>query len=309
MTVAIGASGIMGVALEAVSGVYEPPVKFIPFESESLSWQQDTNWRRPIRNTPGLVGAVAGNGHVEGELGLEALHDCVAYLLHASRCTVVKSGLSPNFIYTFTPAPDAVPSQTLSISIKRNGEVFGYTGCVVGGFTFSIDNGTLKFSVDIKGNTEATQAALVPTWPTSVPFGAGSYVIEIPTATQVFDTDSFEFQSEDNAEVQFRLKDELGAQFVSFGESSATLTVERDFENRAEYDAFKALTAQSITMKASQGADIGIDILMPAAVKESYEVNIGGQGDLLRASVGYQGVIDGTGKHYEIVVRTTEDIT
>jgi hypothetical protein len=306
---AIGASGILGIATEVTSGTYVAPEHFVPFENESLQYQQDTQWRRPIRNTPGVVGAVAGDVHTEGEIAMEALTDSVIRFLLASRCTVVKTGASAPFTYTFTPAANAVPTKTLSIAIRRNNEVFGYTGCVVGSFTFSIENGMLKFSVNILGRDEATAAALTPVWDTQTPYGAGQYNLQVPTATQIFDADTFEFTSEDNAEAQFRLKNTgRGAQFISFGESSAELSLERDFETRADYDAFKALTAQSITMAATKGANESIAIELPAAIKDSYEVSLGGQGDLVRASISYQGVIDSTGKHYEIVIVSESDI-
>ena len=307
----IGASSVMGVALESTPGTYVAPTKFIPFESESLNYTQDTNWRRPIRNTAGIVGAAPGNAHVEGDLEMEALSDVVALLLHASRCTVTKTGTAPNFQYVFVPAPVAVPTKTMSVSIRRGAEVFGYVGCVISSFTLTIDDsGAMKFSCSIVGNNEASQSALTGiVWPTTSPFGVGQYSIEIPTSTQVFDCDNFEFQSEDNADPQFRLKNTTGAQFVAFGESNATISVERDFETRTDYDSFKALTAQSLTMVATQSANSEIAILMPVAIKDSYEVSIGGQGDLIRASVTYNGVIDATGKHYEITVKTAENIT
>jgi len=307
---AIGASGVLGIALETVSGTYVAPTKFVPFESESLKYTQNTAWRRPIRNTAGIVGAAPGNASVEGELGLEALVDVVAIMMYASRCSVNKTGSAP-YTYTFIPSPVAVPTKTMSITIRRNNEVFGYTGCVISSFTFSVDDsGVMKFNVNIVGNNEASAAALSTiTWPTTSPFGIGQYSIQIPTATQVFDTDKYEFSSEDNAEPQYRLKTTTGAQFVAFGESNATIKVERDFETRADYDTFKALTSQSVTFVASKGANESITILMPAAIKDSYEVNLGGQGDLVRASVGYTGVIDDTGKHYQITVVTNENVT
>lgn len=305
----IGASGVLGVALEAVSGTYVAPTKFIPIESESLSYTQETNFRRPIRNTPGVVGAAPGNAHVEGDIEMEALAEIIVYFLHASRCTVVKSGTAPSYKYIFTPSPVAVPTKTMSITVRRGNEVFGYTGCVISSFTINVDDdGAMKFNVSIIGANESSQPALAAiTWPTLNPFGAGQYKLEIPTATQVYDTDSFEFQSEDNAEAQFRLKNTPGAQFVAFGESNATLSVERDFENRVEYDGYKALTAQSIKLTATAGTE-SVEISMPAAIKESYEINLGGQGDLVRASVSYQGVIDSTGKHYQITVNTAENV-
>ena len=311
MVQGIGAGGILGIALETASGVYTPPTKFVPFDSESLKYQQDTQWRRPIRNTPGLVGAIQGNVHTEGDLALESLADCVIYFLMASRHVVTKTGASAPYTYDFVPSPAAFPSKTMSVTIKRGDEIFGYAGCVVSSFTFNIDNGILKFSASIVGSDEKTVAApLTPIWPTTEPFGAGMFTIEIPTATKVFDTDNFEFQAEHNGTPQFRLRDggERGAMFVAFGETNTTMKVDRDFDTRADYDSYKALTAQSITLKATKGDEM-IEIVMPAAIKDTYEVNLGGQGDLVRASVQYNGVIDALGNPYTIQVKTDESVT
>lgn len=307
----IGAQGVLGLALETVSGTYLAPTKFIPFESENLKVNHDVVWRRPIRNTPGLVGAVAGNIFIEGEVALEALSDVIPYFLHASRCSVVKTGTGP-YTYTYTPSAIAVPAKTLSIAVRRSStEVFGFVGCVVSSFTFNIeDNGIMKFKASIVGLDEASAAALAGiTWPTTTPFGAGQYSMQIPTATQVFDADGFEFSADDSAEPQFRMKSSgRGASWVKFGESQATAKINRDFATRADFDGFKALTAQSLTFVASKGASESITILMPVAYKEDYEINIGGQGDAIRASVSYQCAIDGTGKHYQITVICAENI-
>jgi hypothetical protein len=48
---------------------------------------------------------------------------------------------------------------------------------------------------------------------------------------------------------------------------------------------------------------------MPAAIKDTYEVGLSGQGDLIRASVAYNGVLDSTGNAYTITVKTQQDIT
>src|SRR4051794_26248502 len=101
----IGASSVIGIALETVAGTYLAPTKFVPFESESLTYQQDTTWRRPIRNTPGLVGAIPGNASISGDISLEGLIDVIPYFLYASRCSVNKVGASAPYTYTFTPAP------------------------------------------------------------------------------------------------------------------------------------------------------------------------------------------------------------
>jgi hypothetical protein len=138
----------------------------------------------------------------------------------------------------------------------------------------------------------------------------GQYSIEIPTATPVTDTDTFEFQVEDNAEPQYRLKSTgRAAQFVKFGEREVTLSLERDFQTRTEYDAFKALTSTSITLTASKGANNSISILVPATIRDTYEVNLDGQGDLVRASVEFQCLVGPSTPAYTLVAKTQENIT
>lgn len=293
----------------ANSGTYYAPTKFFPFNSESLVVQQDTIWRRPIRQNADVIGAVAGNYHVEGDLDMESLEDVIAYFLYASRTSIAKTGSSPNFTYTFTPTSAAVPVRTLSLTFVRNGLVFGYTGCVTSSFTFGIADGLLTFNTSMMGRDEAVQSLPTPTWPTTTPFGAGMFKIEIPTGTQVFDTDTFEFAVEDNAESQFRLKDTgRGAQFMKFGERNSTMNMERDFESRTDYDLFKSVTSQSVTLTATKGVNNNIAILAPVAIKDTFEVGLSGQGDIVRASIAYQNVIDSTGKSWQITVKTQEDI-
>jgi hypothetical protein len=310
MAVGIGAGGFMGIALESTPGTYEAPTKYFAFESESLAFTQETNFRRPIRKSASIIGAVDGNARIEGDISMEAFEDVVPYFLYCARTSIVKSGSAPNFIYTVTPTAAAVPTETMSITVVRNNIAFGYTGCVVGSFTLTVEDGTLKFNPSILGRDEADQTVPVPVFSTTTPFGAGKYNIQIPTASQVFDADGFDFSVDDSAEAQYRLKDTgRGAQFISFGERSVTLSMERDFETRTEYDAYKALTAQSITLTATKGANNQISVVMPASIKDEYTIGLSGQGDLLRASISYNGVIDGSGNDYTMVVKTQEDIT
>jgi hypothetical protein len=310
MPLGIGAGGLVGVAIEAVSGTYTAPTKYVPITSETLHMMEDTQKRRPIRESADVIGAVPGDEHAEGDIEMEALEDCIPYFLYAARTSIVKTGSTPNFTYTVVGTSDAVPAETLSITVKRSGQIFGYTGCVVGSFKFGINNGMLTFGASIIARNEAVQSAPTATWATTVPFGAGTYSIEVPTATPVFDTDTFEWTCEDNAEPNFRLKNtNRAADFVNFGERDVTWTMSRDFLTRADYDLFKAVTAQSITIAASKGANNSISILTPISFKETYEVGLSGQGDLNRANIGYFSTIDGTGKAYQIVIKTQEDIT
>jgi len=293
------------------AGTYAAPVKYAPFNSESLKFVQETIFRRPIRKSADIIGAVPGNVHIEGDIELEALEDVVMYFMYASRHTIIKSGGPTNFTYTITPLPNALPIRTLSITLERNtGVVFGYVGCVVSQFKFSINDGLLMFTVSIIGQDEASQSTPTPTFTTTVPYGAGQYAVEIPTASVVFDVDTFEWTCNDNATPQYRLKNTgRGAQFVNFGERDLTLTLERDFLDRADYDAFKALTSQSITITASKGVNNSIVLLTPVSFKDTYEVGLGGEGDLTRAQIQYQLAIDGSGKSFQITVKTQESIT
>jgi hypothetical protein len=147
------------------------------------------------------------------------------------------------------------------------------------------------------------------TWPTTTPFGAGQYTVEIPTGSTITEVDTFEFQVEDNAEPQYRMKSTgRGATFVKFGEREVTTTVERDFQTRADYDAFKAMTAQSLSITASKGINNNIVLTMPVSIKDTYEVNLSGQGDLVRASISYMNLVGPSTPSYTVVCKSQENI-
>jgi len=310
----IGATGIMGIAFEATPGTYVAPTKYFPIRDENMIVTQDTMWRQPIRGLADIIGSVPGNQTVSGDVEIEALPDVVPWFLHASRNTFVKAGTNP-YTYTYTPTHAAsIPNaatRTLSVSVLRNGQVFGYSGCVVTKQEWSLDNAMLIVKFTLMGLNEATQAALTPTFANQVPFGAGQYAVEIPTATPVTDTDSFSCTVDDTGNPAFRMQNtRRGPMFIYLGERKVDLSLTRDFLDRTDYDAFKAYTAQSITIKAIQGANAEIDLKFPVAIKDTYEVSLNGQGELLRAAIKYVGVYDtSTSKSYEAKVITTENIT
>jgi hypothetical protein len=306
----VGASGQLGVALEAVSGTYVAPQQYVPFNSNSLQYVQDTNFRRPVRKSPDQVWAVPGNSRVEGDIEMDCLDEVLPYFMYASRMTVVKTGSSPNFTYTGTASDVAIPAKTMSITVERAGEVFGYVGCVVSSFTFTIEDGVLMYNVSILGTDEASQSVPTPTWPTATPFGAGQYSIQIPTASPVTDTDNFEFSVEDNGTAEYRLKTPgRGAQFIRFGERTVSTQVSRDFTSRTEYDAYKALTAQSVTISATKTVNNSVTILVPSTIKDTYEIEGNTQGDMVRANVTYQHILPSSGAVYTLTCKTQEEIT
>jgi hypothetical protein len=289
------------------SGIYTAPTKFVPFRNESLKFTEETVFRRPIRQSADVIGAVAGNEHAEGDVEMEAMEDCLLYFMLATRAACVKTGTTPNFTYTFTPLPNAIPTRTLTIVVVRAGEVFAYVGCTVGSVKFGIDNGLLTFTAAVVANSESTQSSPTATWPTTTPFGAGQYSIEFPSGTPVVDTDTFEITIEDNPEIQFRLKSTgRGGDFTKFGERDVTMTAGRDFTSKTDYTAFKAVTSQTVTITATKGVNNSVSIVMPVTFKESYEVNLSGQGDLVRGNISYRSSIDGSGNSFSMVVKSQE---
>jgi hypothetical protein len=311
----LNAAGFLGVAFETTYGTYVAPTKFIPVRSETLETDQELIERRVIRaDTAGLVGIVKGNMHVAGDLEIEVLDDTIIYLLAAMRTTPVKSGTMPNFTYTFTPGNSALPPKSLSITVVRGDQVFGFTGCIVGSAEFTMDSGMLIARSTVVGANEASQATPTPTWPTTSPFGPGEYTVEIPTGSptaqfESVDLESFSLSIEDNATPEFRMRGDHGAEFARFGERSVSMSLQRDFLTRTEFDAYKAVTAQSINVLASKGANNSINFLTPGVFKNSYSIGLASQGDLTRANIEYTCVRSGVDPEYTITVKTQENVT
>jgi hypothetical protein len=310
MGVSIGASSIMGVALEATLNTYTAPTKYIPFLSETMTRSDDQQWRRPVRASADAIGVVGGHVNTSGDITIEAEEDQVVYFLRCARTNFASTGTT-NKVYTFTPSQAAVPAKTMSITIVRNGVVFGYYGCITSQFVFSVDSsGIMQATFSMIGLEEGTQSAPTATWPTTTPFGAGMYSVQVPTATQVFDADQFTFTVNDNGTPQFRLNNTTrAAQYVAFGERDVTLTIDRDFVDKTQYADFVALTSQSVTVVASKGANNAITINIPVGTQTEYPVNVGNQGDVIRASTNFTGSIDNTGNSYTVTVATQEVIT
>jgi hypothetical protein len=312
--VGIGAAGIVGVALETTEGTYLAPQKFIPVRSESLNWVQETVWRRPIRGVADVVGAAEGNARVEGDIEFEVFTDVLPYFLYAARGTITKTdtvGVAP-FTYTFKPSHAATPTKTMSVYVERHGEVFAYLGCVIGSMSFTVDEGILVCTMSVLGRDENTQTASVAAYNEEDFIGAGMYDIRVPAAAVAADLtiDTFTLEMQNNPEPQYRLNPtSAGARYISYGEREVTLELERDFNSRAELAEFKALTSKAISIRAARSASRYVDFQMRAAIVDSYEVNLSGQGDLVRAGISYQGIYSETDtESLQIEVMTGEDI-
>jgi hypothetical protein len=172
-----------------------------------------------------------------------------------------------------------------------------------------VNNNILQYDVDIIGLNEATQSLPTATWPTSVPYGPGTWSVQIPSPTQVFDMDTFSFEVDDAGNANYRLKNARGAHFVNYGERSVQMTAARDYLDKTDYTAFQAVTGQKITILATQSANNSIQFDMFQGIKDVYQVPLSGQGNLIRANLTYQSVLDGTGNEYDIIYKTQEVIT
>jgi hypothetical protein len=290
------------------SGTYTAPTKYFPITNEGLNRSDNPIWRRDIRQNVDAYALVGGNVGVAGDLDFVATEDIVPYWLVTARTTLVRSGSSPNFTYTATPNANAQPTKTASITVVKNNAVFGYVGCIVSSYNIRTEDALLMMRVSILGTDEATQTLPVPTFAQTAAFGAGMYNVQIPTPTQVFTLDGFEFSVEDNGALEYRLKDtSRGAQFARFGARDAMLTYDADFFDKIEYDAYKALASTSVSVTATKGVNNSIAITMPAGYREEYSVALGGQGDLVRAHGVMRATFDNTtSRAYQIVCKTQE---
>lgn len=312
MPVDIQATGFVGIAFEVTAGTYVAPTKFFPIRTEGLTFTQDNQERRVIRGIADRLGMVAGPASVEGDIEMEILHDVLPYLLYASRNTVVKSGAGP-YTYTTTPFHGALPTsgRTLSITVVKDGQAFGYTGCVVGSMSMTVDSGVLVGTFSMRGRDEASVSIpAAPTFSSAEPFGHGAYTIGNPTGTTVFDVDTFTLSIEDNATPENRLSQTRVAQFIRYGERNVSLAMARDFQDRTEYETWKLLTARSVTVAAALGTN-SVTARVHRGIKSAYDTSgLGSQGDLVRAEITYEGMYDAaSSKAYELVVVTSENIT
>lgn len=308
MAVAIGASGIVGIARESVSGTYLAPEFYLPVRNESINFVNEVQYTRPIMQVADQVHAVEGPQRVEGDLEMELFPDALVYLMAGTRMDLTKAGAGP-YTYTYKPNANATPASTLSFTVVRNGVVFGYVGCVIGSMEFTVDNGLFVGSFNVLGIGEAPQSAPTPTWPTQEPAGADAYDIRIAAASFT-NTDNFSMSIDDSAEAVYRLGNAQQAAFVKFGERTVEATLDMDFEDATEYTNFKNVTAQRLEFDVDWDANNYIHFDTPLATMATFETGLDGQGDLVRASISYMAKYDfSTTQSFDIEISSDTNIT
>lgn len=329
MPAGLGGGGSVGIALEATMGTYVPPTVFVPILDESFIYTESKYYSEQIRQTSIVSDVKSSYYHIEGPINMEADPRFLPYFMYCSRHTIAKVGSGP-YDYTFTPssagsastaASGAVP-RTMSITIVRNGVVFGYYGCVIGSFEFTIEDGIMLCNMDALGLGEAVQTDPTETWVASDLLGADAHRIYLaasavaPTFAAVdVNFNGFTFRTNHNAEAQNRIHAQRSASYISFGITEAEIESELDFINRTDYDNMMNNSTRAIKLESTNGGATYAASTSAIALQgnrvsyDAYEPNLDGMGDLIMAD--FTGRIIGIagGDAYSVKVKSPTTIT
>ena len=330
MPAGIGGGGYIIVALEATNGTFVQPdaagAIAVPILSESLKYTSEPYYSPQLRQQTIVSDVKQGYYHVEGDIQMEADPRFLPYFLHSTRHTI---GFSAG-VYTYAPSSAGSTStaasgnvqRTMSITISRNNALFGYAGCTMGGYEWTIEDAVLKVTFNVLGLSEqAPTGTPAPTWVAPDLFGADAHAISVaasgtaPTfGAASIDYNGYTFRSEFGAEPQNRIRRDRSASYISFGETVANLETELDFINRTEYDNFVATTQRAVRMESINGgasfaaATSGVQITQNRMVWEDYDLGLEGIGDLIMAGVNGRSIGIAGGDAYKILVKSPTTI-
>lgn len=327
MAVGIGATGFVSIAPETTKGTYVAPTVYVPVLRETLKYTEDKYYSQQLREQAMDSEVKPGYYHVEGEIELEVDSNNFLYFLYASRHAIAKSGAGP-YVYTFTPtkvgtsstAASGLVPRTLSITAVRNGVVFGYTGCVVSQYEFTIDGGVLKCTLSIVGEEEAVQSLPTATWVAADILGADSHNVFTgasgvsPTFTQVESFNGFTFMINHNAEARNNIKSDRSASYVKYGKTEFEVRSELDFENRTDYDNMKNSATQAIKLESTVGggsyaaATDGIKLQANRMAFDTYDINVESIEAIIAAAFVGHGLVQVGGNAYEIGMKSAINI-
>jgi hypothetical protein len=333
----IGGSGSVYVGLESAYGTPNDPAAggvgvWVPVLNESLQYVEPNRYySEQIRQQAVHFDAKQSYYHVEGDIKIEVDAHFMPYFLYASRHTVVKSGAGP---YTYTVTPSAKGStypggtaRGLSIGIIRNAVGFLYVGCVVNQWVFTLEDGILTCTMSILGLKEQSFVAgsATPTWIAPSLFGADAHGVYVDTSglTPAFASLDATFNGytqtiNHNGEPQNRITRDRAATYIKYGISEISYDTELDFVSRAEYDNFVAATFRAIKFESIKPGGTGgtygaateaFRITNYKTVYNTYEVDLGGMGDLIMARVNGRSIGITGGAAYKIECLSTNNVT
>ena len=311
MAIGIGATGVLGLAIESSRGSHEASTKWVPIRSESITVSQEMNYRRNIRGIADPETPQVGNLTYEGDIEFEAYPDVLPYFFKAMRTSETKTGAGDPYTYVYVPTHGALTTDSLSFYIERNGVRFGYAGVSVTGMAFTVTDGILICTATVSALAEAQPGSESDSYSNETPFYTGTFSVEIPDSSAVTDMDNFSWAVTEGGSVNHRLDGSTNPASITMGERTTSCSMDRDFDSRTDLDLFEAATATSLTIICTHTATTRyLKLEMPVASMETYDVNLGGQGDIVRASINYTGSYSAsvTGG-YRATVKTEEDIS
>jgi hypothetical protein len=328
MPAGIGATGWVGLSFETVKGTFVAATTYLPVLRETLKYTEDKYYSQQLRQQVTDAEVKPGYYHVEGEIEMEVDPHYIGHFLYASRHSIVKTGAGP-YQYVYTPTVAGATStsaldtacKTLSITCVRNGVGFGYAGCTVGQFSFTIDGGVLKCTMTILGESEAEPVSLpTPSWLSAELLGADSHAVYLgasgtaPTYAADTSFNGFTLEVNHNAEAQNRIVPNRAATYVKYGKTDITVTSELDFISRADYDKF--VTSQTTAIKlestvggtAYSGATHGIMLEVFRAAYDTYDINVESIDGIIMAGFTGHGLVQVGGSPYKISLKTPTNI-
>jgi len=324
MAIGLGASGLVGVAKETTRGTYQAPTVYVPFLEEGLTYTEDKYFSEAIQKQVVDADVAAGFYHAAGPLNMEFDSQFAPYFLDASRHVRVKTGASSPFTYTYTPSSGAsgvgASPATLSITIERNGVLFGYPGCIVDTLEFTVDAGVLRMNMGIMGVGEQdVTGPLTPTFPSRKILGADAHEIRLDAAgtaptfasgTIQTNFDGITMSFNHNSSAENRINRSRAASYIAFHKTEFSATTSLDFESKTEYTNFRTNVARALQLESigAVPASDAIRIRMFRAVLETYDVTLGGMGDITKAGATFHGLNQPGGSPYEIRVLSTSDV-
>src|SRR3989337_1040126 len=203
MPAGLGGAGWLAIIFEATMGTYLAPTEvgtvWVPILDESLAYQEDKYYSPQIRQQTIVSEQKQSYYSVAGDVRLQA---------GSAAITAGSSG-----------------AKTASITVVRNGIGFGYAGCVLGGYSFSVEEGVLIMTMNILGLSEETPGGLgSPAWTDPEIFGADAHSIYLDTAgvapafAGAVETNfhGFEFSVDFNAEAQNRIRADREASYIRY---------------------------------------------------------------------------------------------
>lgn len=328
----IGASAALGFAFESVLGTYVPPTVWIPILEESLVYTEDKYYSPQLRQQVMHSDVLPSYYHVEGDIRLEVDCNYLPYLMYCSRHTITKSGAGP-FTYKFTPntsgasqtAASGATQRTASLTMLRNGAFFGYTGCTMGGYEFTVDTdeGVLMATMNVMGNGEEDGSG-TPSWIAPALFGADCHRVSVDTsgATPAFATPSsdfngFTFRANHNPEPQNRLIPQRKAVFTKFGMTDFSVESELDFIDKVEYNNFKAAAVKAFQFESRRpgsavsfaAATEAVRITTRRAAYDRYDISVDDIASIIIAGFEGHGLAITGADAYDIEVKSAVNIT